>query len=339
MANFYSNLNLKRNQLLLPVIHPSGGIPDGTNVQGQLYFRNDEDNEQIFLCTAGGDDGTWVPLYNNITALTNGGLTVGPDGVGQEFQTISLGLSNLLAITNGGQSLAAADVMGVHDITASAPRKVTMTQLAAYMATANPDSGNTWVNLDGTTDGYVTAQGTSDTTKFLNGNGAWSTPAYIADTWINLDGTTDGYVTAQGTSDTTKFLNGNGAWSTPAYIADTWINLDGTTDGYVTAQGTSDTTKFLNGNGAWSTPAYIADTWINLDGTTDGYVTAQGTSDTTKFLNGNGAWSTPAYNTFDGAYTSLSSIPTTLVHDNASSTFGAAMTVAMSVLTQIVLVT
>ena len=71
MANFYSNLNLKRNQLLLPVIHPSGSVPDGTNVQGQLYFDNTSSSEQLYLCTAGGDDGTWVGLYNQVMASGN----------------------------------------------------------------------------------------------------------------------------------------------------------------------------------------------------------------------------------------------------------------------------
>ncbi|WP_371805473.1 hypothetical protein [Candidatus Lokiarchaeum ossiferum] len=61
-------------------------------------------------------------------------------------------------------------------------------------------------------------------------------------------------------------------------------------------------------------------TTLNASTTKHGFLPKL-TGSTSVFLNGNGAWTTPAYNTFDGVYSSLTSIPSTFApssHNNSA---------------------
>lgn len=64
--------------------------------------------------------------------------------------------------------------------------------------------------LTGTVSGYVVAEGSSDTSKFLNGAGEWSTPTVPEMT------STKGGIVPTPPNDTSKFLRGDGVFATPA---------------------------------------------------------------------------------------------------------------------------
>ena len=165
-----------------------------------------------------------------------------------------------------------------------------------------PTDTNTWTALSGTVSGYVTTQGSSSTSVFLNGNGAWSTPA---DTGVRAV-TAGGNTLAAG--ETLAFTAGSNV--TIAEDAGA-VTITGTAVRSVTAGGNTlaagEALDFVAGTGisiaesggdvTITNTVSDTNTWVNLSGTVSGYVTTQGSSNTAVFLNGNGAWSTPAYTT------------------------------------------
>jgi hypothetical protein len=75
-----------------------------------------------------------------------------------------------------GTTSQAADT-ATDTLTFTAAGGMTITGAADDSIQFSSANDNTWIALDGTTSGYVTTQGSSSTAVFLNGNGAWSTPA------------------------------------------------------------------------------------------------------------------------------------------------------------------
>ena len=116
------------------------------------------------------NDGTeWVSLVA-VYALPNASSTVlGGIKVGTNLSiSVSGTLSSVHGLSPGNEGLVpSAGTAGhflKHDGTFGLPAYTTDT--------------DTWTALTGTVSGYVTTQGASNTALFLNGNGAWSTPAY-----------------------------------------------------------------------------------------------------------------------------------------------------------------
>lgn len=133
MANFYSNINLKQNQLQYPVIHPIAA-PLGTEVAGQMYYDTDDDTMKFWGDPQDTGNYAWHSMANENTqydAATNYGLRI---VTGTSF---GLDLENMAA----DAAPATTDIMIVADPAAdAAPKKVTLSQLATQLGVGGDQS-------------------------------------------------------------------------------------------------------------------------------------------------------------------------------------------------------
>jgi hypothetical protein len=257
MANFYSNLNLKRNQLLLPVIHPSGSVPAGTNVQGQLYFNNTDGSEELYLCTSGGDTGTWIAL-----------------SVDTNTQNTAAQIRTKIGSGNNGHvpTTGTAGHFLKHDGTFGLPSYIanTDTQNTAAEIRTKIGSGN---------NGHVPTTGTAG--HFLKHDGTFGLPSYIANTntqntaaqiRTKIGSGNNGHVPTTGTAG--HFLKHDGTFGLPSYIANTntqntaaeiRTKIGSGNNGHVPTTGTAG--HFLKHDGTFGLPSYTTNTDTNTQNT------------------------------------------------------------------------
>ena len=144
MANFYSNINLKQNQLQYPVIHPHEVPSAGAEVEGQMYYDTGDSTMKYW------NGSGWKSMENENTtydAAVNHGLRI---VTGTSF---GLDLENMAADTTP----ASSDIMIVADPAADAvPKKVTLSQLATQLGVGGDQS------LTVTTDNGTATDATGD---------------------------------------------------------------------------------------------------------------------------------------------------------------------------------
>jgi hypothetical protein len=166
MANFYSNLNLKRNQLQYPVVHTSGSTPSGVNIEGQLYYDNTAGNEMLYLNTETSDPGVWKPIWNITSGATAGGVTITTGVGGQLSSTVGLNFTATgtgLALSTS--SLEDVDLMAIYDDNVAAHKHITLGTLKTYAQTGISNNVSTQLStgtVDGSTYGITSDGGTDD---------------------------------------------------------------------------------------------------------------------------------------------------------------------------------
>lgn len=177
MANFYSNINLKQNQLQYPVIHPIAVPSIGTEVPGQMYYDTDDDTMKFWGDPQSSGSYAWVSMANENTeyaAAANHGLRI---VTGTSF---GLDLHNMAADTSPADS----DIMIVADpADNAAPKKVTLSELATALGVGGDQS----LTLSGDTGTAVDSGGSLALTIADDTNGGIATAASSTTLTIAMD--------------------------------------------------------------------------------------------------------------------------------------------------------
>jgi hypothetical protein len=167
MPKFYSNINLKRNELQFPVVHQSSGTPTHSaaefSLKGQLYFDTGYSGGTglpLFICTTSGtsesSSGTWKVVDWTHSAVKTGIKVTAANGSTPAYIDNDFSGTYLAAL---GSNPAADDLMIIQeDAGSNAFKAVKMSELAGYV-----NGLQSIVSLTGSTsNGISTGTGTAN---------------------------------------------------------------------------------------------------------------------------------------------------------------------------------
>ena len=334
MATFYSNIDLKKNQLKSVVIDNDTESNIGNGLKGQIFYDTGTDKLMLW------NDTEWVSTNEGHTALAGGGLYLNNGAFSLNFTDSTTDNVGLLP---NGAAAAALDLFAMYDIGTNTHKSVTLTNIRDGLAGTSGTTllaGDTALLQLGTTsttalagDTSLLQLGTTSTTALAGDTsllhlGTTSTTALAGDTSLLQLGVTSTTALAGDTSYSTLVL---GTTSTTALAGDTSLLQIGTTSTTALAGDTS-----LLQIGTTSTTALAGDTSLLQLGTTSTTALAGDTSllqiGTTSItaLAGDTAYSTLALGTTsttalagDTAYSTLAlgtTSTTALAGDTAYST-------------------
>ncbi len=136
MANFYSNISLKQNQIQDAVIHPTGSAP-GTPVEGQIYYNSTGGNHTMYYWGKldGAGSLAWINMGAGDTTYTgSGGIALSTNNFVIDYTTAN----NVVKSATNGTGVALTDddffLFGDDDVANDVVKYGTMEQIKNYIS-------------------------------------------------------------------------------------------------------------------------------------------------------------------------------------------------------------